>query len=269
MIADQFTTGNVTLHYRVEGQGPERLMLLHGVGASMQSWDGIIERLRDRFTILSFDLRGHGQSTKIKNRYEIDDFTHEALALADAVGFENFHLAGFSLGGLIAQNLVLTAPERVKKLFLLSTVAGRNNEEKSRVDKRLAALEAGERGSHFDASLSRWFSDRFRQENPHVIERLRLANAQNDPDCYVSAYRVLAQTDFGERLADIQCPTLIATGEFDIGSNIRMAKFMHRMIAGSQLSVLADMRHSVLTEAPEQIAALAADFFLKGDQIGG
>lgn len=269
MSVKQHTINGVTLHYRLDGCGSEPLICLHGVGASMESWENVILPLKEHFTILSFDLRGHGQSSKVKGRYELEDFTSETLALADHVGFKNFNLVGFSLGGLIAQNITLTAPERVRKLFLLSTVAGRNADEKARVLARLSALQLGERGSHFDASVSRWFSDEFSREHPDVLEKLRLRNAQNDPDCYASSYRVLAETDFAYRLADITCPTLIATGEFDIGSNTRMAQFMHDTICGSRLVILPKMRHSVLVEAPKQIAVLAKDFFSAGVEEHG
>lgn len=264
MTGKQLTVKGVTLNYRLDGCGPEPLICVHGVGASMDSWNDVVQQLKERFNVLTFDLRGHGQSSKVKGRYEIQDFTNETLALADHVGFKSFNLLGFSLGGLIAQNIALTVPERVRKLFLLSTVAGRNEDEKARVLARLDALQSGERGAHFDASVSRWFSDDFRLKNPDLIEKLRLHNAQNDPDCYASSYRVLAETDFADRLADIACPTLIATGEFDIGSNTRMAQFMHETINGSQLAILPKMRHSVLVEASQQIATLAENFFLTG-----
>jgi pimeloyl-ACP methyl ester carboxylesterase len=93
----------------------------------------VAERLADRFRILTFDLRGHGRSSKVRGRYEIDDFVGDVLALADHAGFETFHLAGFSLGGLIAQRLALTHPERLRRLVLLATVAGRTEEERERV----------------------------------------------------------------------------------------------------------------------------------------
>lgn len=257
------TVGGVTLNYRIEGEG-EPLICIHGVGSYLEAWEGVVERLSDRFRILSFDLRGHGRSSKPRGRYEIDDFVGDVLALADHTGFGSFNLAGFSLGGLIAQRLALTHQQRIRRLILLATVAGRTEEERERVAARLTALQAGDRGSHYDASLSRWLTEDFQAKNPELIAKLRQRNAENDPECYAAAYRVLAQTDFGGLLDQIRVPVLIATGEEDAGSNPRMARYMHERISGSKLHILPGLRHSILTEAPEQVAGLMRGFLGDG-----
>jgi pimeloyl-ACP methyl ester carboxylesterase len=250
----------VELNYRLQGEGPRALICIHGVGSYLEAWDGVAARLGDAFRVLSFDLRGHGRSSRVKGRYEIDDFVGDVLALADHAGFGQFDLAGFSLGGLIAQRLALTHPQRLRKLVLLATVAGRTPQEREQVAARLAALESGERGSHYDASLSRWLTEEFQQRNPELVAQLRQRNASNDPDCYAAAYRVLAQTDFGGLIDRITAPTLIATGEDDQGSNPRMANFMHQCIRQSQLAILPGLRHSILIEAPDVVAALMCRF---------
>lgn len=259
----QHRVGNVNLNYRVDGKGADPLVCIHGVGSYLEAWSGVVERLAGDFTILTFDLRGHGDSTKIKGRYDIDDFVAETLSLADHMGFHNFHLAGFSLGGLIAQRLALTHLHRIRRLVLLSTVAGRTPDERERVLSRLAALQAGEPGSHYNASLSRWLTEDFQAQNPEKIEALRARNALNDPECYASAYRVLAETDFGGLLDQIRCPTLVATGEEDAGSNPRMASYMHERIVGSQLRILPGLRHSILIEAPELVADMMKGFLVE------
>jgi len=262
-LAGTFVRDGVALNYRLSGHGPRPLVLVHGVGSYREAWDGVIARLSDRFRMLSFDLRGHGRSERVLGRYEIDDFTGDVLGLADHVGFASFDLAGFSLGGLIAQRLALTHPERLRRLVLLSTVSGRTSEERERVLTRLAALKAGDRGSHYDASLSRWLTEEFQARNPELIAELRRRNAENDPDCYAAAYRVLAETDFGGLIDQIRLPTLIATGEHDQGSNPRMSRFMHERIAGSRLHILPGLRHSLLNEAPDRVAALIGKFLME------
>ena len=261
-----FSGRGVVLNYRLQGEGSRSLVCIHGVGSSLEAWEGVAEKLSDSFRILTLDLRGHGRSSLIKGRYEIDDFVGDVLALADHVGFERFDLAGFSLGGLIAQRLALTHGTRLRKLVLLATVAGRTPEERERVAARLAALQAGDRGSHYDASLSRWLTEGFQERHPELVQRMRQRNAENDPDCYASAYRVLAQTDFGGLIDQIGVPTLIATGDEDQGSNPRMAHFMHERIPGSQLEILPGLRHSILIEAPDLVATLMRGFLASNDQ---
>ncbi|MFT4506953.1 alpha/beta fold hydrolase [Caballeronia sp. 15711] len=261
-----FTGRGVVLNYRLQGEGSRPLVCIHGVGSSLDAWEGVATKLSDTFRILTLDLRGHGRSSLIKGRYEIDDFVGDVLALADHVGFEKFDLAGFSLGGLIAQRLALTHAARLRKLVLLATVAGRTPEERERVAARLAALQSGDRGSHYDASVSRWLTEEFQQRHPELVARMRQRNAENDPDCYAAAYRVLAQTDFGGLIDQIGVPTLIATGEEDQGSNPRMAHFMHERIPGSQLEILPGLRHSILIEAPDLVAALMRRFLAGEDK---
>lgn len=259
----------VALNHRVDGTGTRPLVLVHGVGSYLEAWDGVVAALAPQFRILRFDLRGHGRSERVRGRYEIDDFVGDLLHLADREGFDRFDLAGFSLGGLVAQRTALAHPDRVRRLVLLSTVAGRNEAEQERVRDRLAALQAGEVGSHYDASVGRWLTEAFQQANPELIHRLRERNAANDPGCYAAAYRVLAETDLGDQLHLVQHPTLIATGADDQGSNPRMARFMHERIAGSRLEILPGLRHSILVEAPELVAGLMRGFLLSGDQSTG
>ncbi|MDW6024301.1 alpha/beta hydrolase [Mesorhizobium sp. BAC0120] len=265
----QLDVQGVSLNWRLDGQGGEPLVCIHGVGSYLEAWTGVVERLKGRFAILTFDLRGHGRSSRVKGRYEIDDFVAETLALADHVGFDAFHLAGFSLGGLIAQRLTLTHPERLRKLVLLSTVAGRTPEERQAVRGRLAALVASDASTHHAASLSRWLTEEFQDRNPDVIAELRRRDAENDRDCYAAAYRVLAETDFGGILDRIQSPTLIVTGEDDQGSSPRMARLMHEQVQGSELAILPALRHSILIEAPSQVADVMSAFLLGTDRATG
>lgn len=255
------STGGIELNYKLQGQGPRALVCIHGVGSYLEAWDAVTGQLTKDFRILTFDLRGHGRSSRPHGRYEIDDFVGDTLALAAHVGFETFDLAGFSLGGLIAQRLALLHPQRLRRLALLATVSGRTREERAKVMESLSALQVGERGSHHDASLSRWLSEDFQASNPQLIAYLRRRDAENDPLCYAAAYRVLAETDFGGFIDQIKLPTLIVTGEQDQGSNPRMAHFMHECIPGSRLEILPQMRHSILIEASRQVADLLHDFY--------
>ena len=101
-----------------------------------------------------------------------------------------------------------------------------------------------------------------KNNNPELIKAYGRQNRSNDPKAYASAYRVLAQTDLADELYAITAPTLVATGDGDVGSNTRMAKLMHERIPGSSLHIFENLRHSILAEAPDRVAALIRGFLL-------
>ncbi len=250
---------SIRFRYRVRGRGPD-LLLIHGVGSRLEVWDDIVEHLASRYRTISPDLRGHGESDKPPGPYALSDFVTDLVALLDHMGIERCHLAGHSLGGLIGQGFALSHSDRLNRLILLSTVAGRTPQEQERVETRYAMVANGIPGQHFEASVSRWFTERYIRENPDAIAEFARQNRLNDPDAYAASYRVLTRTDLASELHRINIPTLVATGDGDIGSNTRMAQLMHERIPGSSLHIFENLRHNILTEAPQQVAALIDNF---------
>lgn len=251
--------GELATRYVVEGRGPP-VVLIHGVGARLENWDGIAQRLSDHFRIVRYDLRGHGQSTRSPGPYSLPLFADDLGGLLDHLDIETAHVVGHSLGAMIAQMFALEHGARLDRLALLSGVAGRTGEERARVTARIDLIRTGDPGAHFRGSMVRWFSDTFITENPELIAAYAARNAENYPECYAAAYRVLALEDLDRELEAIVAPTLIATGEHDLGSNPRMSELMHRRISGSTLRILPGLKHSILIEAPQVVARLLEHF---------
>jgi (E)-2-((N-methylformamido)methylene)succinate hydrolase len=255
-----FQKGDLATRYLIEGRGPP-VVLIHGVGARLENWDGVSEKLARNFQVLRYDLRGHGQSTRLPGPYSLSLFADDLRALLDHAGMAKTCVAGHSLGAMIAQMFVLRHADCVERLALLSAVAGRNPEERERVVARIELIRAGSAGDHFHRSMSRWFSDAFITANPELIADYAARNAENDPECYSAAYRVLALEDLDRELEAIARPTLIVTGEQDLGSNPRMSELIHRRIQRSTLRILPGLKHSILVEAPHVVAGMLEPFF--------
>jgi pimeloyl-ACP methyl ester carboxylesterase len=96
--------------------------------------------------------------------------------------------------------------------------------------------------------------------NPDLVQRRMLQLQENHTVSYAAAYTVFSTSDLGDRLHAIRAPTLIATGEHDVGSNTRMARFMHAQIPGSRLAILPSLHHGVLVEAPDLVTRVVSDF---------
>jgi pimeloyl-ACP methyl ester carboxylesterase len=245
--------------YAVDGSGPP--VLIHGVGARLDNWDGAAAVLSRNFRVVRYDLRGHGKSSKVPGPYSLEMFADDAAALLDHLGIARAHVAGHSLGGMIAITLACKHPQRVDRLAVLSAAAGRTEEERRKVMERIRLIGSGIPGDHFKNSLSRWFTDEFRAANPELMEQYAARNKENDPACYAAAYTVLATGEVGPDLPRVKAPTLVVTGEHDLGSNPRMSRFIHAGIAGSELRILPRLRHSILIEAPRTVAGLLEPFF--------
>lgn len=248
------------INFSSEGSGPV-VTLVHGVGASLTSWDDVALELKRSFTVVRMDLRGHGKSGRITGPCTLDDLAADVRHVWDTLGIEKSHLAGFSLGGLIAQSLALSDARRIDRLAILSAVAGRTAEEKAKVVDRLKLLKDKGIEAVTAAAEDRWFTPEFKAKYPERVAQRMAELLANDRPSYAAAYTVFATGDLGDKLQRIELPTLIVTGENDVGSNVRMARFMHSAIRGSKLVILPRLRHSVLVEAPGEIAGLLEEFF--------
>jgi 3-oxoadipate enol-lactonase len=248
------------LRYWDDGGERPPVMLIHGVGADGTSWDRIAMALEPEFRVLRLDLRGHGRSGHIEGALTLEDFVQDVVDVLDTCRVPTAHVVGFSLGGMIAQGIALQHAHRVHRLVLLSAVAGRTAEERERVQGRLAILREQGIAAITGAAQDRWFTANFIARNPDLVAGRMQQLQENHAPSYAAAYTVFSTSDLGDRLHAIRAPTLIATGEHDIGSNTRMARFMHAQIKGSRLEILPGLRHSILVETPELVTRLVRDF---------
>jgi pimeloyl-ACP methyl ester carboxylesterase len=241
------------------GSGPPAI-LIHGVGGDSSNWDPIAERLRQRYDVIAMDLRGHGKSDRIVGPVDVHDFVRDAVQVLDETGIDKCRVAGFSLGGAVALAMALDFPLRVEKLAVIGTVCGRTPEEEARALERVEFLKQHGIAGIAEANRERWFSDEFRSLQPDVVER-RVAQVKAcDPTSYLQAFTLFCTVDFADCLDDIRVPALIITGEHDIAATPRMARLMGERIRNSQVHVLPNLRHSLLIEAPEQVARLLQAF---------
>ncbi|MBS0374377.1 MAG: alpha/beta fold hydrolase [Proteobacteria bacterium] len=245
--------------YSVEGEGPP-LILIHGIGASRHSWDGLILRLRDEFRIVSYDLRGHGRSPRPAPPYSLDDLVEDLEALRRELGIERAHFAGHSLGGMIGPAYARRYPGRVLSLGLYSTAAFRTTDDAARVQGVVAAMRARGIAPVLETLRDRWFTPDFAQRSPEVIERRLRQVIDTDPAVFLSVFDIYAGTEMAPWLGELRAPALVLTGEHDGGCPPRLNREIAAALPGSELVILPALRHAILLEAPEVVAPPVLDF---------
>jgi 3-oxoadipate enol-lactonase len=117
------TSGDVRIAYETRGAG-DPLLLVHGLGYTREGWGPALDLLADEFLVVAFDNRGIGQSDVPPGPYTSAAMAEDALAVLDANGIARAHVVGTSLGGMVAQELALAHPERIRRLVLVATTPG-------------------------------------------------------------------------------------------------------------------------------------------------
>src|SRR5437899_1569329 len=155
-------------HVHDTGAGAS-LVLIHGVGVDLETWEPLVPRLQPGRRLIRYDMRGHGLSAKPPGPYWLDDFVDQLDRLASALGLDRFDLAGFSMGGLVAEAFTARFPARVRRLALLHTVHDRSAAERAAIAGRLAQVEAGDLDKSIAAALERWLTPGFRETHPDAV----------------------------------------------------------------------------------------------------
>ena len=239
--------------FSVEGEGPP-LFLIHGIGASRHSWDGLVALLNRSYRCIAYDLRGHGKSPTPPPPYSLDDLVDDLECLRRELGIAKAHFMGHSLGGMIAPAYARRWPERVLSLGLLSTAAGRTADDAAKVKGVVRAMRERGIAPVLETLKERWFTPEFAAERPDVITRRMQQVVDTNPDVFLSVFDIYAETEMAPWLREVEAPSLVLTGEFDGGCPPRLNESIAGQLRRSELVILPGLRHAILLEAPERVA---------------
>ncbi|MGR3621421.1 alpha/beta fold hydrolase [Pseudophaeobacter sp.] len=239
--------------FSIEGDGPP-LFLIHGIGAARNTWAKAMPLLTQHFTVVSYDLRGHGASPLPDGPFGLEELVADLEWVRERTGYEVAHFAGHSLGGMVGPAYALKYPERVRSLGLLSTAAFRTEDDSSKVRGVVEAMEEHGIPDILKTLTARWFTDEFISAHPEVVSnRLKQVVATN-PDVFLNVFRIYAETEMSPWLHPVTAPSLVLTGENDGGCNPRLNRQIAQALPRSELVILPNLKHSILLEAGDQVA---------------
>ncbi len=245
--------------YSDVGEGPP-VFLIHGIGASRHSWDGLVEHLKSEFRCISYDLRGHGKSPAPAPPYSLADLVCDLEALRAELGIDKAHVLGHSLGGMIAPAYARAFPDRVISLGLLSTAAERSAEDSANVKAVVAAMRQKGIGPVLETLRGRWFTPEFAVARPDVIAARTRQVLDTDPQVFLTVFDIYAETEMAPWLGEVTAPALVLTGEFDGGCPPRLNRLMAKTLPRGELAILPGLRHAILLEAANRVAPPVLDF---------
>ncbi|KQU83246.1 flavin reductase [Mesorhizobium sp. Root102] len=243
------------------------VLLIHGVGMNAAIWQDQIASMEDRHDLIAIDMLGHGTSPLPPENAALSDFAEQALRLLDHLGLASVSIVGHSMGALVALEIALRAPSRIRSIVCLNAVFRRPETLARAVRERAAALGTHGDPSAIAATLARWFGDPLPESLAGAAATARTALEGVDPEGYARTYRLFAHADaeHAETLAGLAGPALFMTGSDDSNSTPAMSAAMARLAPHGQCLVLSGERHMMAMASPEKVTHHISAFLDAGE----
>jgi len=252
---------NINLYYEVDGEG-QSLLFIHGLGSSTQDWDLQIKEFSKSYQVITFDLRGHGQSDKPSGPYSLPMFATDTAGLLKLLDVKSAHVVGLSLGGGIAFQLAIDYPALVKTMVIVNSapeLVVRSFKDRMGVWQRFAIVRLlGMR------KMGEVLSKRLFPKDEHESLRTTFVEswAKNDPRAYQDAMRAMVGWSVTDKLGSINCPVLVITADQDY-TPVAIKEEYTKLIPNAELVIIPDAHHATPVEQPEKFNTVLMDFLLK------
>ncbi|MET0254969.1 MAG: alpha/beta fold hydrolase [Luteibacter sp.] len=249
--------------------GATPLVLLHPVGLDLTWWSAQIDGFRDRFDVVAVDMPGHGLSADLAGKPTFDRLAALVEQVMIRLDLRPAHIVGLSIGGMIAQTLVLRAPARVRSLALVGTACGFPDDVRDALRERARVARTEGMDTIATLAVARWFTADFRAARPDMMDRARMSLLHRDAAFHAEIWDMVAMLSTQAQLASVACPTLIVVGECDINTPPASARQLQGAIAGSRIESMADTGHLPPFERPEAFNRLLRSFLDDVEGIHG
>jgi 3-oxoadipate enol-lactonase len=241
----------VEVSYTEDGPADAPVVVLsNSLGATRGMWDPQVPALAERYRVVTYDTRGHGESPAPAGPYTVDDLVDDVVALLDRLGARTAHVAGLSLGGMTAMRLAAREPARVGRLVLLATSA--KPDPQGFLDRAVQARSGGT-APLAPAIVGRWLTPAYAAQHPDLVARLEAMIAGADDEGYANCCEAVGHFDAREDLARITAPTLVVSGAEDPALPPPHQQLIADGIAGATLVSISPGAHLPNLEQPLEV----------------
>ena len=249
----------VSLNYQLAGTAGRSVVLLHELGGTLHSWDGVAPRIAEQFRVLRYDQRGAGLSEKVRQEFSNDVLVDDFAALAKTVGLEPpYHFVTVAAAATQALRFLEKHPDRVGALVLCNPAPGVDASRAAVLDERAAfAAREGMRAS-LPTTLALSYPPDLGDRAAYEAYLGRYL--ANDPVCFGFAFRALARTNMLHMLPQIRCPAMVVAGRHDTVRPHAGTAELAKRIPGARFELIEDAGHFMPTQAPQALAGLLESF---------
>ncbi len=266
-MGDHVRAGDLEIWTEQVGAGPD-VLLIGGLGDAVESWQFQLVGLADRYRLTAFDNRGAGRTAMPEGPVSAQVMADDAAALMRALGLPATHVAGFSMGSAIAQELALRHPELVRSLVLQSTYGRPDALWRSQLTfwRWLPEVAPSER-AFFDAFFTWVYTPRAHDAGmvDQIVEEALVFPHQQSVEAFQAQVDVCLDHDAADRLSEIAAPTLVLAGGLDVILPPRFGESVAGEIPGARFEVMPDEAHQPFQESPDEWNARVDAFWSEVD----
>tara|TARA_Y100000590_G_scaffold372815_1_gene436105 strand:- start:163 stop:960 length:798 start_codon:yes stop_codon:yes gene_type:complete len=235
------------------------VVFIHGIGLNKEIWYPQINFFNN-YSIITYDLIGHGKTPLKKNQINFQDFVKQLLNLIDELEIKKIHLVGFSLGALISRHFASEHGDRLNSLNLHASIYKRSIEQKRIVENRLELLKT-DRPASKDRSIRRWFTAEYIKNNPDMYKKIYAMLDGNNPENFLKTYKLFVfYQDEDEMIKKINTNTLVSTGQNDVGSTKEMAINLSENIKNAKYAEIRNGKHLCNIECADEYNKILENF---------
>ena len=221
-------------------------IFIHGVGLDNTMWYPQKKYFHNH-SVLFYDLLNHGQSSGGFKELNYEVYNDQLINLINVLGVEKVNIVGFSIGAIIAQHFTEKYFEKVNKLVLIGSVYQRSDKQIETVQKRY--IDACNGKSITIDSIKRWFSESYLDNHPDVYDFFYNLLERKKNEDFLPAYKIFVNSDkYLINYSNFNMPSLIMTGENEIGSTPLMSKSISKEIKNSNLFIIKNAKHGATIE---------------------
>ncbi len=251
---------DVVLHYRAElhHRGAKTCVFINSLGTDMRIWDQVVAGLGDRFNIVLHDKRGHGLSDLGASPHGIADYSEDLRQLLATLDARDIILCGLSVGGLIAQHLMLNGLPELRGVILSNTGLKIGTEQSW--NDRISAVAAGGMAAVADAIIERWFSPAFRSQQQEQVALHRNMLLRCPKEGYAACCAAIRDAGFDHSNRVSIVPALCIAGEVDGATPPPLVQALAANISGAGYVEIKGVGHLPCVEQPERMAGIISEF---------
>jgi 3-oxoadipate enol-lactonase len=250
------------LRYQLLGSGARTLVLIHEMGTALESWDNIVDELARDHRVLRYDLRGFGQSSKIRGDIRMDDEVADLAGLLDSLQIRGpVTLVGGALGAAVALQFAAAHPQRAEAVFAISPDASVTAERRAASSAMADRLQQLGASAVAEADLQDNYPPSLQAGHPERLAQFRALQAANDAPSWAATLRMLTVTDWDAIWPRIRCPVWIVAARLYAARPVAAMQALADAIPDGRghLEVL-DTGHFMAIQSPELVSPLLRRF---------